>query len=73
MVFTLDSGLTFGKYKGQTVKDVCDDNPEYIEWANDEIVWFELSSEAEDYLAECLFNLGPDGISHEHYVRYGEL
>lgn len=55
-LFTKDSILTFGKYKGETVKSIIKDDPDYIAWACDEIEWFELDNEAslllENYLSE---------------------
>jgi hypothetical protein len=40
--FSLSDKLTFGKYKGYTIEDVLEDDPNYLEWAIDEIEWFEL-------------------------------
>lgn len=31
----LDSCLEFGKYQGETVRDILEDDPEYIEWLID--------------------------------------
>lgn len=35
-IFTLDDVLTFGVYRGKTVKQVIDLNPGYIIWMHDE-------------------------------------
>lgn len=42
-VFTLDSVLNFGKYKGKTVREVMNEAPGYIVWAYDNIDWFGVS------------------------------
>ncbi len=38
--------ITFGKYRGDTIKEIIDNAPTYIEWALDEVDWFELDDEA---------------------------
>ncbi len=43
---SLTDKITFGKYRGDTVQEVIDNTPSYIEWALDEIDWFELDDEA---------------------------
>lgn len=45
-IFTLIDKLTFGKHKGATIEEVIDDDPSYLEWAIDEIEWFELDEAA---------------------------
>lgn len=37
MKLGLKSKLTFGKYKGDTVEEVIEDDPSYLEWAIDTI------------------------------------
>jgi hypothetical protein len=49
--FSLSDKLTFGKYKGYTIEDVLEDDLNYLEWAIDEIEWFEL-----DEIAAIKFN-----------------
>jgi hypothetical protein len=44
--FSLNDKLTFGKYKGYTIEEVLESDPNYIEWAIDEIEWFELDEMA---------------------------
>lgn len=42
IVLTLETILTFGKYKGEQVEDVINDHPEYFEWLyNKDIVRFD--------------------------------
>lgn len=51
-IFTLNSVLDFGKFKGQglTIKDVMWNEPHYIEWCIRKISWFALDDEAMNYL-----------------------
>ncbi len=42
----LTDKMTFGKYRGDTVQEVIDNAPSYIEWALDEVNGFELDDEA---------------------------
>lgn len=50
----LKSRLTFGEYMGQTVEQVLQEAPTYIEWAVDEVENFELDDEAAAALEEAL-------------------
>ena len=38
-ILSMSSYLTFGRYKGQTVADVVDINPEYIIWVEENTDW----------------------------------
>lgn len=68
--FSLSDKLTFGKHKGSTIEEVLEDDPNYIEWAIDEIEWFELDQNAtnkfndvqgyNDLLDDALWSLRPD-------------
>lgn len=44
--FSLEDKLAFGKYKGYLIEEIIDDDPNYIEWAIDEIEWFKLDQNA---------------------------
>ena len=44
-MFYLYSTLTFGKYKGKTVKEVMTLDPGYILWAYNNIEWFTIDKE----------------------------
>lgn len=50
----LKSRLTFGDHVGQTVEEVLQEAPTYIEWAVDEVERFELDDEASAALEEAL-------------------
>ena len=43
---TIDDKITFGKYKGQTYKDICDNDPDYIHWLmqNNQSIDFDYNS-----------------------------
>ena len=43
--YTFDTMLTFGKYKGKTIKEVVDINPGYLKWAVSNIEGFNLTPE----------------------------
>jgi len=62
---TLDSVLTFGKYKGRTVASVSEADPQYLEWCLENIADFPLDQEALDRLDVDL-----DWWLEEH-ARYG--
>lgn len=46
-VYGLNSVLEFGKYKGQTIKQVLEQNVDYITWCLENINHFALDEEAE--------------------------
>ena len=43
---TIDDKITFGKYKGQTYRDICDNDPNYIHWLmqNNQSIDFDYNS-----------------------------
>jgi hypothetical protein len=59
--FSLSDKLTFGKYKGYTIEEILEDDPSYLEWAIDEIEWFEL-----DYIAAQKLN---DNLGYNDYMQ----
>ncbi len=46
-IYSLKAPLNFGKYKGDTVQEIINNDPDYLAWAIDEIEGFELDEEAE--------------------------
>ena len=62
----LTDELKFGKYSGLSVREVIEDDPEYIEWCLDEVDSFKLNDEAmalfDEYLdtfyADCMDKFG---------------
>lgn len=40
--------FTFGKHKGKTVKQVMEEDPSYLLWADDNVEGFELSNYLRD-------------------------
>lgn len=51
-VHTKDTKLKFGKYKGRTVREVMDFNPEYLVWAHKTISWFKLDKATFDFAVD---------------------
>lgn len=49
-LLTLNSVLTFGKYQGMTVEDVCDLDPNYMDWVRENVTRFEIDTEVDKYL-----------------------
>ncbi len=50
MEYRLDDLLTFGTHSGRTVKEVIDNDADYIEWALNNTSGFELDEDAMRYL-----------------------
>lgn len=42
--------FTFGKNKGLYLKDVVEEDPNYVIWCMENIEWFKLSPSDEDYV-----------------------
>lgn len=53
-VYNLRDRLTFGKHQGETLQDVIDDDPQYIEWIIENIPTFDLDTITMDYLEGSL-------------------
>lgn len=49
-IWGLNDVLSFGKYKGSTIKDVIKEEPSYLIWCQQNVGWFELD---EDLLLKC--------------------
>lgn len=49
MIFKLDSTMTFGKYKGVSLRELITDNPVYVKWCTMNVEFFKL-----DYVTERL-------------------
>lgn len=47
-VATMESVLTFGKHKGRKVRNVVQDDPNWLVWAQDNVDWFALDEEVEE-------------------------
>lgn len=46
--------FNFGKYKGKKVDEVIKENPEYVDWARNNVEWFSLDVSQEKKLDEFL-------------------
>lgn len=40
---------TFGKHKGKNIKDVFEDNPDYVRWSFYNVEWFRKQIESLDF------------------------
>lgn len=49
-IWGINDILSFGKYKGSTIKDVIKEEPSYLIWCQNNVGWFELD---EDLLLRC--------------------
>jgi hypothetical protein len=43
-IYGLADKLNFGKYKGIAVKELVEENPNYLLWCEENIAWFKLST-----------------------------
>lgn len=57
----LSDKINFGKHKGQTIQELIDEHPTYLEWAVDEIERFALDDNANQALSLAL---------DEHYSSF---
>ena len=56
MEYSLDDRIDFGKYKGDTIREIIDDDSVYIEWALSEVGGFDLDEEATRYYNGYLYD-----------------
>ncbi len=56
----LTDKMNYGKYRDDTIKEVIDNTPSYIEWALDEVNGFELDDEAMAEYEEAIETLYDD-------------
>jgi hypothetical protein len=52
--------VTFGKYKGKRLCDIMCINPQYLLWANDNVEFFSLSQQEEEFAIEWASELRRD-------------
>jgi len=57
--FSYNSKMTFGKFKGETIKDLIERNPAYLEWCLRNVNWFNFNLDF-DFISEVL----------KHYPSY---
>jgi hypothetical protein len=62
--------FTFGKYKGQTILGVIQNDPKYIQWCLDKVEFFKLNSEETELFLICHNNVETD--YEEPYTFQGE-
>lgn len=46
--------LTFGKWRGASLKEVIEEDITYVEWALDEVSFFELDDRASEFYDETI-------------------
>lgn len=54
-----DDVLNFGQFKGFTVREAAEENPQYLLWCIENIDWFDLDVDVYDELVDMLYP--PDG------------
>lgn len=47
---SLSSKMYFGKYKGETIEDIIENDPQYVDWCLENVKHFSLNDEAEELL-----------------------
>lgn len=52
--YGLETKIALGKHRGATIREIIEDDPSYLEWALDEIDWFELDDAAQALLERAL-------------------
>jgi hypothetical protein len=53
-VYNLRDRLTFGKHQGETLQQIIDADPEYVEWMIENIPDFDLDAVTMDYFEDIL-------------------
>lgn len=66
-IYSLSDKVTFGKYKGKTVRYMIDRNPKYAKWAYTNVSWFKLTKYAADYLKDA-YAYKASGVYSQHIV-----
>lgn len=56
MELTLNNRLAFGKHKSKTVKNILEEEYDYITWLVSQNEHFTISKEVEDFMVECEYN-----------------
>jgi len=65
MKYGLQDQITFGKkHKGETIAEVIESDPGWLDWAIENIVWFVLDNEAYDLLEEALEDIDYDDTNY---------
>lgn len=51
--YTRSTAFDFGKYKGQTLQEVKEKDPSYVEWAQKNVSWFCIEEEPSQQKEPC--------------------
>lgn len=72
VVFDLGDTITFGKYKGASIKVICKHWPTYIDWAAREVEWVSFTPAVHNFLAPYLeAALQGEAFARESYRHTG--
>lgn len=70
MKITTEYEFTFGKHKGETVKEVMEYDSEYCLWCCENIKWFQCDKELEDEFEILIENTYPEEWDeHKDYTN----
>ncbi|MCG3776520.1 MAG: hypothetical protein JW395_3379 [Nitrospira sp.] len=50
VIFNLDDIITFGKYRGASIKVICKHWPAYVNWVANTVEWVQFRPEVYDFL-----------------------
>ena len=63
--------FNFGKYKGIDIDKVIHSDPRYVQWAEENVSFFSLSSEQKEILREEIEKLDLNRETHSLMCKYG--
>ena len=69
MIVDIYTEFWFGKYKGQCVGDIINDDWSYVEWAEENVEGFALNGQAANLLRESQIE-SDDEFDYWDYVDY---
>lgn len=64
--------FTFGKYIGEHILDVIDENPNYVLWCHNNVDWFKLTDDGFDYVTDTINGTIVDKIVKSDLFDYEE-
>lgn len=57
---TFEDVLTFGKHKGLTIEDVFNEDPQWLEWAMENVEGFDFCQEDKDKIYDAAYEAQQD-------------
>lgn len=71
MIYGMNSRVNFGeRHRGDLVSTILREDPQWLDWAQETIEWFELDAEVGAALEEALDDYMAD--NQFHWKEYGE-